>query len=272
MNFIGNSRLNVFLWQLMKTVSIIGTGNVASHLATSLFSKGVHIHRVFGRQKKSGEELAKLCNSHFVSDWNAFDTVGVDVVLIAVNDDQIENVSAHLKIGQAIIAHTSGTVDMNVLERHSKTGVFYPLQTFSKENEIDVSVVPFCIEGSTTIVETELTDLAKALSHDVRLVNSETRKLIHLAAVFACNFTNHMWAISNQILEETNQDLTILKPLITETITKAFNSSPKEAQTGPASRNDQRVMKKQLESLQGNTLFQSIYSDVSESIKKMKNE
>ena len=164
------------------------------------------------------------------------------------------------------MVHTSGTVSINSLTSHKKHGVLYPLQTFSKFKEMDLSNIPFCVEGSSKHVCIELIDFSAVISNDVRKVDSLARKSIHLSAVFACNFTNHMLAVADRILQESKQDISILKPLVEETIKKALSSNPEDVQTGPAIRKDYDVIEQHISRLEGNPLLQNIYKDITESI------
>jgi predicted short-subunit dehydrogenase-like oxidoreductase (DUF2520 family) len=256
----------------MKQISIIGTGNVATHLATALHASGVTINQVFGRNQNNLNSLAKKVNATPVSSLLEIDTENVDAVIISVKDDVIEEVANQLAKSNTIFAHTSGTVRIEALKNHQNRGVFYPLQTFSKSKEMDLSDIPFCIEGSNRPTKLSLLNLATVLSNDVRFVDSDTRKSLHIAAVFASNFSNHMLAISEKLLKESGQDLSILKPLVTETISKAFSSNPVQSQTGPANRNDLEVMRNHLAQLENEPLQKEIYALISESIKQFKNE
>lgn len=260
------SSSNPLLWRTVKKVSIIGSGNVATHLAKNLFDKGIIIHSIYSQTIENAQILAKKVNALGVSQLQDLDISVVDVIIIALKDDVIENVANQLTKSDAIIAHTSGTVPLSVLKKHSRIGVFYPLQTFSKSKALDFSNIPMCIEGITPDVHADLMELAKSISKDVRSIDSDTRKQIHIAAVFACNFTNHMWTIANQQLKQSDQDLSILEPLIRETIEKAFTNAPENVQTGPAARNDQQVIQKHLNMLEDQPQLQYIYTQISNSI------
>ena len=159
---------------------------------------------------------------------------------------------------------------MNVFEnRFENYGVFYPLQTFSKFRDIDFSTVPICIEANNKKLEKILVNLAKYISNSVHLVDSEKRKMLHLSAVFACNFVNHMYSVATEILNQSDIPFDLLKPLIVETMQKAIDFDPQNAQTGPAVRNDQNIMLKHIELLKDNPEFEKIYRFVSESIYKL---
>lgn len=250
----------------MKKVSIIGSGNVATHLAKNLFDKGIIIHSIYSQTIENALQLADQVKAQSISQLQDLDLSVIDGAIIALKDDIIEDISNQLPESDTIIAHTSGTVPLSALKKHSKIGVFYPLQTFSKSKTLDFSKVPMCIEGITPDVHANLIELAKSISEDVRFIDSDTRKQIHIAAVFACNFTNHMLTIANQQLQQSAQDLSILEPLIRETIEKAFTNTPENVQTGPAARNDQQVIQKHLNMLEGQPQLQNIYTQISNSI------
>lgn len=250
----------------MKKVSFIGSGNVATHLAKGFRAKGVQIKQVFSLNLAKAEMLAKAVNAQGIDDISLLDIHDVDVIILSVKDDIIEQIAGHFDSKNAIVVHTSGTVSMKSLITHKNHGVIYPLQTFSKCKEMDLSNIPFCVEGNSQEVCDKLMKISAVISNDVRKVDSLARKTIHLSAVFACNFTNHMLAVADKILHESEQDISILKPLIEETIKKALSSSPEEVQTGPAIRKDYDVIEHHISRLDGNPLLQNIYRDISESI------
>jgi predicted short-subunit dehydrogenase-like oxidoreductase (DUF2520 family) len=256
----------------MKKVSFIGSGNVATHLAKGLYSKGVDVYQVYSKSIGNAEELAEKVDALAIQSLACLNLHKVDLLIIAIKDDIIENLANSITSSNTIVVHTSGTQSLDVLKEHRLRGVFYPLQTFSKQTEMDLTQVPFCIESNDTEVEGKLINWACMLSNDVRVINADTRKEIHLAAVVACNFTNHMFALAEELLEESNADFSILKPLIQETVAKAMHQHPKEVQTGPAVRGDNEVIKNHLERLESNPNLQTLYSELSNSIIKLKNE
>ncbi len=256
----------------MKKVSFIGSGNVATHLALGLQEAGMDICEIFSSTPKNALKLASKVGAKAVSSITDLDVQGVDVIIISIKDDLIHSVSNAIGVSSTLIVHTSGTKSMDELSKHENRGVFYPLQTFSIESELKLSNIPFCVEASNLEELEILKEMASLLSADVRITNEETRKSIHVAAVVACNFSNHMFALAEQLLLETGEDLSILKPLIEETVSKALDNHPKEVQTGPAVREDQEVLKNHLHRLKGNPDFQKLYQDISNSIIKLKNE
>ncbi|MBA3972009.1 MAG: DUF2520 domain-containing protein, partial [Bacteroidetes bacterium] len=187
--------------------------------------------------------------------------------IIAVKDDVIASVAKQLNLKDKIVVHTSGTVDMAVLKKVTKNyGVLYPLQTLSKDIEIDFKTVPVCIEASNKATSESLQYFAKSISRNVQRINSEQRKKIHLAAVFACNFSNHMYSIADDLLGNDKLSLELLKPLIEETANKIKLGRPHKMQTGPAIRGDKQTINAHLKLLSKDKRNQKIYKLLSESI------
>lgn len=248
------------------SVVLIGAGRVATQLGLTLIRHQIRILQVYSRTASSAASLAKVADSDFTDDLSNLNQQA-DLYIISVTDDSIRQIISRLNIKNKLVVHTSGSVPMEVLAPLSGSfGVFYPLNTFSKEKNINLSATPFCIEASDPHTEQNLLDLARIISSDVRLINSEQRAVIHLAAVFACNFTNFMMVNADEILKKQGISYEILLPLINETIGKLSTISPKEAQTGPALRNDQEIIKKHLEMLTNEPEKQLIYQLISEQI------
>lgn len=256
----------------MKKVSFIGSGNVATHLAKGLFSKGVEVYQVFSKSIENAEALAEEVDALAIQSLACLNLNNVDVLIISVKDDLIGSISDAITTQDTIVVHTSGTKSIEELGTHEHCGVFYPLQTFSKQTKMSLDNVPFCIEANSRGVEEQLVTLASMVSTDVRLIDEEARKNIHVAAVIACNFSNHLLAQAQEVLAYSNQDLSILKPLMVETISKAFQTDPKKVQTGPAARGDLEVIKNHMERLESNPELQKIYSELSNSIIRLNNE
>lgn len=256
----------------MIKVSFIGSGNVATHLAKGFHAKGISINQVFSRNQKNAEELAQKVGAIGISSLGDLNFEEVQLLIVSVKDDTLKSVLDSFQSNGTTVVHTSGTIPLEVLSKHKNHGVFYPLQTFSKSKEIDLSNIPFCIEGNSKDVRNQLIDFASVLSKDVRNIDTNTRKSIHVSAVFACNFTNHMLTIADELLVQSGQDISILTPLIQETIHKALSSNPAMVQTGPAARNDTDVIENHIKRLEANPDIQKIYKDISESIINWKNE
>ncbi|SFG90196.1 Rossmann-like and DUF2520 domain-containing protein [Pedobacter insulae] len=250
-------------------VILIGSGNVATHIGLALKDAGVLVTQVWSKQYDHAQALATLVSADAIENLNKLDQTA-DFCIIAIKDDAILSMAKELTTFKGIIVHTSGAVDLTVFEGFEKYGVFYPLQTFSIAKEIDFSTVPICIEANTGVVLTCIEELAKKLSRYVVEIGSDKRKILHLAAVFACNFTNHLYAISADLLSSHGLDFNLIRPLILETAEKVQLTSPKNVQTGPAVRNDERTMKKHEELLLEQPQLINIYQILSESIKKTK--
>jgi predicted short-subunit dehydrogenase-like oxidoreductase (DUF2520 family) len=223
----------------MIQVSLIGSGNVAQHLIKA-FSKATDIElvQVFSRQPEGVNHL--ISSTKIITNLNELKPV--DLVIIAVTDNAIASVSKQIPFSHQLVVHTSGSVTMDALDTKNRKGVFYPLQTFSKAKEVDFSVIPICLEATTDADYNTLETVAKSISTAIYNVNSEQRKALHVAAVFVSNFVNHLYQIGQDICQENELDFDILKPLIQETATKTMSLSPKEAQTGPAKRQDTQTI------------------------------
>jgi len=219
----------------MTKVSIIGSGNVAQHLIQAFQSNSeIELVQVGARNKERITHLLDL--DRITSDYNQLQFA--DLYIIAVSDDAIAEVSAQLPFENRLVVHTSGTVTLSALATKNRRGVFYPLQTFSKDKAVDFTTIPICLETENEEDLQTLNRLANAISNAVYKINSEQRKALHVAAVFVNNFVNHLYQIGNEICENNQIPFEILKPLIQETANKIVTLSPKEAQTGPAKRND----------------------------------
>lgn len=223
----------------MIKVSIIGSGNVAQHLIVA-FEKSkkegsdVEVIQVFSRKKETLVHL--LDKNRIVTNYNHL--LEADLYIIAVSDDSISDVVSQLPFKNRLVVHTSGSVPVTALNEENRKGVFYPLQTFTKNKEVDFKTIPICLESENTTDYLLLEKVANSISNAVYSINSEQRKALHIAAVFVNNFTNHLYQIGSEICNENQVQFDILKPLISETANKIMVLSPKEAQTGPAKRND----------------------------------
>ncbi len=251
-------------------IVFIGAGNVATHLGLALLKSKHTIVQVCSLRNSSSKELAKLLKSKISTSVEDIDT-SADIYIVATNDDTITKVANKIKINNKIIVHTSGSIDMNVLQKASPNiGVFYPLQTFSKQKKIDFSKIPVCIEASNNKTSKVLKTLAKSISNNVIEIDSKQRKTIHLAAVFANNFTNHLYTIAEDILIKNDLPFDILKPLIEETNNKIRNNSPAKMQTGPSVRGDSKTLKAHEQLLLNDKDYLQVYKLLSKSIIKSK--
>jgi predicted short-subunit dehydrogenase-like oxidoreductase (DUF2520 family) len=250
-------------------VSFIGAGNLAWHLAPALDNTDFAVKEVFSQHKKNAAALAdKLYQAEVKANLDFTDSPS-RMFILAVKDDVIKEVAQEILLPpNAILAHTSGSQPLSVLGFAAtvNTGVIYPLQTFSKNKKVDFKEVPFFIESENPLTEKLLTAMAKAISKKVFKCSSDDRKALHVAAVFASNFTNHMLAIAQQILEDHKLDLDLLKPLIAETINKSLTIGPEDAQTGPASRGDVEILDRHFEFLQHDKKLAEIYRIISQHI------
>jgi len=251
----------------MKIV-IIGAGNVASHLAKALYAAQLQIVQVWSFHHENAVTLADQVDARAIKNLTDLD-FQADVCLIAVKDDAIGGIANELAGFKGLIAHTSGAVNLNVFAAGFENyGVFYPLQTFSKSKKVSFSNIPICLEANSDVALQLLKNIGHKLSNTVTAVDSEKRKVLHLAAVFACNFTNHLYALAEEILAANAIDFDMIRPLISETASKVQEALPLEVQTGPAIRNDEVTLSKHIELLQKQPQLLEIYKTLSESIKK----
>ncbi|HYW95598.1 MAG TPA: DUF2520 domain-containing protein [Bacteroidales bacterium] len=245
---------------------IIGAGNVASHLAGALASAAYRPLQVVGRSTSAAKELADTLDTTYTVSLNEINTQA-DFYVVAVNDDAIPKVLSGLKINDKLVFHTSGSTGISVFgNKFTRCGVFYPLQTFSKNRVLDFHEVPLFIESSGPEAYEAMTEIAKNISRYVRPVDSALLEKIHIAAVFACNFTNHMYVIAEDLVNEIQVPFEILLPLIRETFLKLGSGPPASLQTGPAVRGDVKIIEKHRKSLENHPEYQKIYTFVSQNI------
>lgn len=247
----------------MKIV-IIGSGNVAYHLAKAFTQNGISVSQIFGRNNEDLKEISDAFNIPF----SVKELLEADLYLIAVKDESIEDVSKLITKKNCLVAHTSGSVEMEKLSGNFRKASFYPLQTFSKTKSLDYTKIPFFIEAEDEQDFNLLKTLAKKVSTKIMQSNYEQRKYIHLTAVFACNFTNHLFAKAKEISDSQNIPFDYFFPLINETVEKIHEISPKEAQTGPAIRDDVKVLKSH-ETLLEDKDAKAIFEVMNISIKNM---
>jgi len=247
-------------------IVILGSGNVATHLAYALKKAQYHIKQVYSRTFAHAKHLADGIGAEPIDDL-LYITTEADVYIIAVKDEAIVEVASALRLRNKILLHTSGSTDMDLLSPYSSSyGVIYPLQTISKDIPIDFTKIPLILEFSDPHTKGEIMNLAFKLSPLIHEYNSEQRRCLHLGAVIACNFTNYLYAISHDFLAEKQVDFGLLKPLIVETADKIQTHNPNEVQTGPAVRNDQHIIEKHMELLKHHKDWQDMYKLLSEGI------
>jgi predicted short-subunit dehydrogenase-like oxidoreductase (DUF2520 family) len=251
----------------IQNIVLIGAGNVATHLGLAIQKTGRRIVQVYSRTEENARLLSGKLHADFTVDLKTINP-DADLNIVSVTDDAIAKIVESLRLNGKLIVHTSGSVSMDVLDNCSKNfGVLYPLQTFSKTREIDLSTVPLCIEANSKDNLQLLEHFAKEISHKVVEVDSEKRKILHLAAVFASNFPNFMFTITDKILTDNKLDFDLLRPLILETAMKVQKMKPGEAQTGPASRGDEEILKKHIRLLREYPEYWKIYNILSEGIR-----
>lgn len=249
-------------------IVLIGAGRVATHLGQALHEAGHTILQVLSRTEEHAARLALRLHAVPIKVPQQV-SADADLYLFSLSDSALEHVArevyAALKGGadSPLFVHTAGSVPVDVLPT-ARRGVLYPLQTFSHERPVDMRRVPLLVESPTD--EALLMRLAESLSQTVRVASSRQRSQLHLAAVFACNFTNHMYTLAHRLLERQGLTLDLLLPLIDETARKVHELPPHDAQTGPAVRHDENVMQFHLSQLADDERLQQLYKLLSQSI------
>ncbi len=249
-------------------ISFIGSGNLASNLAPYLENAGHIINSISSLHLHSAEILAdSLYNTRAIDD-NDFSSEDTEIILLTAKDDNLKDIVKDIKAPEgAHLVHCSGFAHIDVLSDFpGSTGVFYPLQSFSKGRRAEFKNIPICVESFDELLSDKLTILARSISKNVSFVSSEKRKQLHLAAVFANNFVNHMLSISDDILVNSNLSISLLQPLVIETLNKAFEMGPYESQTGPAKRGDMETIQEHLKLLQAHPEIAEIYELISRQI------
>jgi predicted short-subunit dehydrogenase-like oxidoreductase (DUF2520 family) len=257
---------------MKQKIVMIGAGNVATHLCIALRNAGYIIPQVFSRTISNAECLAPLVDAEAIDSLSEIDTQA-DLYIISVSDSAIQEVAREMPDVSGVVVHTAGSIEMNALDRFPLHGIMYPFQTFTREKELEFSQVPVLVEGNASLSKKMVWDVANAISDKVQKANGSKRKTLHISAVFACNFVNHLYALADDLLEKEGLNFSMLEPLIKETTQKALSMKPVHAQTGPATRGDREVMNNHMEALNSGTFHHDIYALLSESIYKFaKNE
>ncbi len=241
----------------IRKVSIVGYGNVGSHLVKAFEANGVEVSNVLVRKLPSNG------SANFITNFQ--DLTAEPFVLVCVPDDQISEVIASIP-ANCSVAYTSGATAITSLPERANLGVFYPLQSFTKGIDVDLSKVPFFIEANNAEFETQLSDLASVISCNVKRATSDERMKLHVAAVFVNNFSNHLFHIANSYLESQALDFNDLKPLIAETLRKIEKDLPYNVQTGPARRGDKKTIDEHLKLLNG--IEKELYALLTKSIQQ----
>ena len=249
---------------------MVGAGNLATQLGKSLRLTGNDILQLYSRTEESASCLAAKLGCDYTTDLSALRT-DAEVYIASLKDDALLQLIPQMVAGKcydALFLHTAGSVPMDVWKGHARHyGVLYPMQTFSKQRDVDFSTIPVFVEASSDADLQRVKTMASALSGSVTVASSEQRRYLHLSAVFACNFANHMFTVSERLLQENGIAFSCMYPLIREMVNKVLDGmSPSEAQTGPAVRYDHGVMDKHVELLRSHPLWQEIYKETSKSI------
>ncbi len=251
------------------SVSFIGSGNLAWHLAPALDNSGFAVREVYSRIPSHAEALVERLYEAEVKGSLDFSTSASTIFIVATTDDAIQEVVQEIVLPEnAVLVHTSGSQPLSILSyaATSNLGVIYPLQTFSKNRKLDFITVPIFVESGDVNTEKILMAMAKAVSKDVFKITSYERQALHVAAVFAANFTNHMLLLAQEIMKENSLSFDWLKPLIAEMITKSLAIGPENAQTGPARRGDFKTLDKHVEFLAESGSVNELYKLISQDI------
>ena len=251
----------------MMKVTLVGAGNLMTNLAKALAVRNdICITQVWSRTEASATALAERLGVSSTTDLD--NLAEADAYIIAVKDSALESLIPQItrQHPEAVFIHTAGSMPMEVFSGHARHyGVLYPMQTFSKDKEVDFSEIPVFVEANDEQASDVINQLAKAVSDNVYPLSTEKRRYLHLAAVFACNFANHCYHLAACVLEPQGIPFSVMLPLIDETARKVHQLSPHDAQTGPAVRYDRNVMERQMALIDDENIRQ-IYEILSKSI------
>lgn len=250
----------------MERVVIVGSGNLAEALAQAVAKSDLELVQLFARNAERGQAVAALAATQWTADPARLSAA--DIYLVAVSDKAVAELAASLPFpAGAVVAHTAGSVPLEALPAHTRRAVFYPLQTFTKGRAVDFSQIPLFLETDDAALRPQLEAFARCLSQHVVWADSACRAKVHLAAVFACNFANHMYAVGERIVRSAGLPFDVLKPLIAQTAAKALDAaSPANVQTGPAVRHDAQTMERHAALLADDPQLENIYKIISNSI------
>ncbi|MEQ8624048.1 MAG: DUF2520 domain-containing protein [Vicingaceae bacterium] len=254
---------------LIKSVTIIGAGNVGHNFGLAFRQAGYLIHEIYSRTQHSAMLLSQTLNCNFTTKLKDL-SPSTDLIILAVNDDALPDVIDQIKIKDKPIVHTSGSTPVDVFKGKGfeQYGIFYPVQSFSKNETESLAPIPICVEGNNAEMEQLLMSFARSVSAKVYSMDSEKRKALHVAAVFANNFTNHLFHIANDLLKENNISFEVIRPLLEKTSNKIKSETPLNAQTGPAVRNDRKVIDNHLNYLKNHEDYREIYEVITNNIFK----
>lgn len=251
----------------IKSISFIGSGNVATHLAKVVKEHGIQVKEIYSPTYANALQLANEVAATAVK--NMSDLKAVDLLVISVKDDVIDVVANQLSKGHVALVHTSGAVDLKVLSgKADNVGVFYPLQSFRKTDSVNWSEVPICIEAGNDQFAEQLFAFGNLISNQVSYLNSTQRLHLHVAAVMVNNFSNYLFAMAHEVVTKQNLSFGLLLPLIRHTALRLTQADPMQLQTGPAIRNDMDVIQHHINLLSGNPEARELYKFMSEQIIK----
>ena len=244
----------------------IGAGNLATHLSTALVKNGFTISQVYSKTEQSAKTLAEKVHCSYTTAVNDIDTTA-DIFVVALKDDIFNEVLSKIDFQNKLLIHCAGSLPLSIFEEYSSNiGVLYPLQTFSKDRDVNFSIIPVFIEANSEPNEEMILSIARKISTNVSILNSEKRQILHVSAVFACNFVNYMYTVAADLLESNEIPFEVIRPLIMETAEKVKTVEPRKAQTGPAVRFDKKIMTKHQELLNNNKVYQELYMSLSKGI------
>lgn len=253
-------------------ITIIGAGNVGTHLAKRLFECKHEIIQVFSRNREKAQELAKTVNASPIIELHHL-KLNADLYILAVKDDAIEEVARQIPFRDKLVVHTSGAKSSEIFQPYfDHFGVFYPLQTFSINKEADFEKLPICVYANSKSSIQTLQSLANSICPNIYTIDDEQRATLHVCAVMVNNFTNFMYVMAEDILKQEQLSLDILRPLIEETVLKISKHPAEAMQTGPARRNDLQTIEQHLIFLRHYPDYQKLYQDLSASIVKFYKE
>jgi predicted short-subunit dehydrogenase-like oxidoreductase (DUF2520 family) len=248
----------------IKSIGIVGYGNVAHQLWKAFIDKGLPLEFIAGRNL---DQVKQLAEGYSLSSYTLQDQLpSVDLIIMAVSDDAISTIDLNIE-PSTLVCHTSGSKSIKDIQ-HDRKGVFYALQTFTKDKLIDWTSLPFLIEAEIKEDEERLITLAEQLSYNVRTMNSQQRKTLHLSAVLSCNFANYLWIQAEKICKENQIDFELLHPLIKESSLKIMDTSPRDIQTGPAIRKDEETVQEHIDLLQKHEHLAKLYQQMTQLIQE----
>jgi predicted short-subunit dehydrogenase-like oxidoreductase (DUF2520 family) len=247
-------------------IVFIGSGNVATNLSQSLYNAGVDILQIYSRNIENARLLADKTKAEFTDNIKNLNP-NADFYFFAVNDDIIQSLIDKISVNNKIVVHTSGSLSIDILNKASiNNAVFYPLQSLTKGKIMSFKDIPVCLEGSNDYTLKKIKELASLISNNIYEINSYQRRILHVAAVFASNFTNFMYMAAEEILKKESLDFEILYPLIKETAFRIENNSPKNLMTGPAKRKDFNIIDQHYEFLEKYPDYKEVYKLITEKI------